>query len=206
MNIFELFPTPVYKFSLSNHKKYKEKIMKPLLEKYNSNTPTSAFWASGCNSCQIDLRELNLDLHDVYDEIMEGFKKYLDYLEVQADRSFSIMESWFNVHTYEMYQEEHGHMPNFISGTYYIQFDPEKDNALTFLNNNKEFIYSAWSMNIPVSRSTLNNSIQLDVKEGDVLLFPSTLHHLVLRSKQKHDNLRITNSFNIVPFAPRMNR
>tara|TARA_R100000231_G_scaffold10198_1_gene12492 strand:+ start:184 stop:795 length:612 start_codon:yes stop_codon:yes gene_type:complete len=203
LSIVELFPTPVYKFSLSNHKEYKEKIMKPLLEKYNSNITTSTIWTSGCNSWQINLRELNLDMQDVYGEIMEGFKKYIDYLQVTANKTFSIMESWFNVHTYDMYQEEHGHMPNFVSGTYYIQFDPEKDNALTFLNNNKEFIYSAWSMDVPVSRPTLYHSIELDVEEGDVLLFPSTLHHMVLKAKQKHDNLRITNSFNIVPINQR---
>ena len=206
MDIIELFPTPVYKFSLSNHKKYKEKIIEPLLEKYNSNTPTSTIWTSGCNSWQLDARNLDLDLQDVYGEIMEGFKKFIDYLEIKTDKTFSMIDSWFNVHTYEMYQEEHGHMPSFISGTYYIQFDAEKDNALTFLNNNKEFIYSAWSMNVPVSRSTLNNKVQLNVEEGDVLLFPSTLHHMVLKSKQKHDNLRITNSFNIIPFTPTMNR
>tara|TARA_Y100001937_G_scaffold10114_1_gene12405 strand:+ start:455 stop:1066 length:612 start_codon:yes stop_codon:yes gene_type:complete len=203
LSIVELFPTPVYKFSLSNHKKYKEKIIKPLLEKYNNNVSTSTAWTSGCNSWQLDAINLNLDFSDVYSEIMEGFKEYLDYLKVTAANTFGIIESWFNVHTYEMYQEEHGHMPNFISGTYYIQFDPEKDKALTFLNNNKEFIYSAWSMGVPVSRSTLNHSVELDVKEGDVLLFPSTLHHMVLKAKEKHDNLRITNSFNIVPINQR---
>ena len=204
MNIFELFPTPVYKFSLSNHKEYKEKITKTLLEKYEDNAQTSIPWTGNCNSWQIDLGELNLNMQDVYGEIMEGFKKYLDYLEVKADRSFSMIDSWFNVHTHEMYQEEHGHMPAFISGTYYIQFDKEKDNSLYFLSNNKEFIYSAWSMNVPVSRMNLDNKIQLDVEEGDVLLFPSTLHHNVPKSKVKHDNLRITNSFNIIPFNPTM--
>lgn len=179
MTLFKLFPIPVYKFSLAGHETYKNKLIEPIVKKYTDNPNSICDWARHCDSWQVGVDDLGLDLKDLYVEIMEGCRKYLT--EVQASGTFKIIESWFNVHTSDMYQEVHNHIPAFISGTYYIQFDKDKDNSLTFVSNNTDSV----------------DLKQLDVDEGDVILFPSTLRHMVNKAKEPHDNLRITNSFNI---------
>ena len=195
--LFNLFPTPVYKFSLTGHKTYKEKLIKPIIKKYKDNPDSTFDWARNCNTWQIDAHAINTNLNDVYDEIMKGCTEYLE--ELKASGNFGIMDSWFNVHTSDMYQELHDHLPAFISGTYYIKFDKEKDSPLTFVSNNTQFTDVARVMNVPLG---LSEWMQLDVNEGDVLLFPSTLRHMVIKAKVPHNNLRITNSFNIRPFIP----
>ena len=195
--LFNLFPTPVYKFPLAGHKKYKEKLVKPIVKKYKDNSAPSFDWAVNCNTWQIDAHEINTDLKDLYEEIMKGCMEYLEKLKTSGN--FAIIDSWFNVHTSDMYQEIHDHLPAFISGTYYIQFDKKKDNALTFISGNTVFTDVSRAIGAPLG---LSNNIQLDVEEGDVLLFPSTLRHMVIKAKVPHNNLRITNSFNLRPFIP----
>ena len=199
--LFNLFPTPVYKFPLAGHKKYKEKLVKPIVKKYKENPDTTFDWAVNCNTWQIDARGINTKLDDVYDEIMKGCMEYLE--ELKASGNFAIMDSWFNVHTSDMYQEVHHHLPAFISGTYYIKFDKEKDSPLTFMSSNTSFTDVARAIEVPIE---MRDYVQLDVDEGDVLLFPSTLRHMVIKAKVPHDNLRVTNSFNLRPFIPNQGR
>ena len=198
MSIVHLFPTPVYKFSLTKHEVYKERLVNRLKQIFKDEPNRPAEWAVNCYSWQIEAHELDIDIRDLYDEIMSNLMKYVDYLQIGKDSYFQIFESWFNVHRHDMYQEEHGHMPSFVSGIYYLQFDKQKDQPVTFLSPDKTFLYSASTQNLPITNPQLSAKYQLDIDEGDVILFPSTLHHMVLKSKS-HDQLRITNSFNIAP-------
>ena len=199
MSIIHLFPTPVYKFALAGHATYKKRLVKLLEQKFLSKSNKSAEWARCCNSWQIQAYDLDIQLQDMYEEIMKDVMKYIQYLQVNRPSYYTIFDSWFNVHTFDMYQEEHGHMPAFLSGIYYLQFDKEKDNSVYFLSPDKTFLYSSWAQGLPIINPELRTRTQLeDVNEGDVILFPSSLHHMVVKSKP-HDQLRITNSFNIAP-------
>ena len=197
--MINLFPTPVYKFSLTGHETYKNKFIKPILKKYRENPASTFDWAANCNSWQVKADDINIDLTDICKEIMQGCKQYL--IELEAVGHFKIWGNWFNVHTSDMYQEVHDHVPSFISGTYYLQFDKEKDNPLTFVSDNSSFTNMALAMGIPIKE---HKYVKLDVDEGDVLLFPSTLRHMVTKAKEPHTTLRITNSFNIRAFTPQL--
>tara|TARA_B000000557_G_scaffold177282_1_gene144470 strand:+ start:448 stop:1059 length:612 start_codon:yes stop_codon:yes gene_type:complete len=200
MSISNLFPTPVYKFSLAGHETYKKRLVKVLEQKFKDDPDSKAGFSKLCNTWQCHHSEVGVNLKDIYNEIIAEAMKYINQLTKHT--YYTIADSWFNVHTSDMYQEVHEHTPSFISGNYYIQFDPEKDKSIIFINENKTFLYSSWAMNLPITKPELFSKYQLpDVKEGDVVLFPSTLNHMVAKS-EPHNQLRITNSFNIMPISP----
>ena len=201
MSIVHLFPTPVWKFSLSKHDIYKRRLVRNLEHDFKTRPNLKASWAGLCNTWQCHMDDVSVPLNDLYDEIMAEVMKFIQHLGVGKSSYYKIVNSWFNVHTHDMYQEVHEHLPSFISGNYYLQFDPKKDKSLVFVNENKSFFYSSWAMDLPIMNPELMGKFQIpDIKEGDVLLFPATLNHFVPKS-DPHDQLRITNSFNILPVA-----
>ena len=97
------------------------------------------------------MNEVTVPLKDLYDDIMAEVMKFIEYIGVSQGSYYKINDSWFNVHTHDMYQEVHGHLPSFISGNYYIQFDPEKDKSLVFMNENQSFFYFPCYLNFSTS-------------------------------------------------------
>ena len=101
-----------------------------------------------------------------------------------------------------MYIEQHEHFPSIISGIYYLQLDDTNDYPATFVNPftkdldrcNAKGIEFAAQCDALRSHTFPN---YLNIKEGDVVLFPSYLSHLVRRSRSVHDNLRISYAFNV---------
>ena len=202
MNAIHLFPTPVWKFSLSKHEEYKRRLVGNLEHTFKTRPDLKARWSTLCHTWQCYINDVNVPLKDLYDDIMAEVMKFIEYIGVAESSYYKIGESWFNVHTHDMHQEVHNHPPSFISGVYYLQFDPKKDKSVIFMNENQSFFYSSFAMGLPINNPPLMSHCQIpDIKEGDVLLFPSTLNHFVPKS-EPHDQLRITNSFNIMPVPP----
>ena len=100
---------------------------------------------------------------------------------------------------------EHGHNGSIISGIYYFQFNNKTDNPVSFVNPLKYELESWVAMNNweiePNNKFLVEDTtsrIDLHIKEGSVVLFPSYLKHFVPEGLEATDDLRITYTFNVI--------
>jgi uncharacterized protein (TIGR02466 family) len=136
----------------------------------------------------LDIRDTQLDNMCV---------QYTNYLSGNKLLSFS-RKSWFGVHNPEMHIQSHAHYGALFSGVYYMQYDPEYDYPTTFTSPIQNEIEN-WDGGRfePNNEHTIPSTFPnyFNIKEGDVLLFPSWLSHYVPRSKEGAKK-RITFVFN----------
>ena len=200
-DLFTLFPTPVYRVALSRHAEFKKRMVPKILENFKKEPNKKAPWANLCHTWQLTLNEIDTkDLVYIQRDLDIAIDQYFSFLNIPPVK-YEIA-GWINVHDSTMYQEVHNHVPAMISGIYYVQFDKDKDNQVLFRNPNTCFDTMMTALDSPLGNPMLGlHSGCLDnfiIEEGDLILFPSTLEHLVPKSQQ-HDQLRITLSFNVTP-------
>ena len=195
-----LFPTPVVIADIERHKEYKEKAL-PLLEKKFKDSPNQiAPYALMEHTWTTYEKDDGLNIWD------EQFEKlvydYINYMNGSPIDWKIHVDSWFNVHDSNMYMEQHHHGGSIISGIYYLQLDKDKDFPATFLNPSEQQIERWQSKDCDFSpameglfASTFPN--YLNLKEGQLILFPSYLLHFVKRSRHQHNKLRVSYAFNI---------
>ena len=200
-DLFTLFPTPIYKVGLSQHEEFKKIYVPKLTELFKKEPDRKASWAEYCHTWQLDINDTDDDnFACIREELGAAIKQYCQFLNISSNCK---MTGWFNVHDSNMYQEIHNHVPSIISGIYYIQFDKFKDSQVIFRNPSETFYGLMSGAKVPLQNPLLApHSGFIDdfiIEEGDLILFPGSLNHLVPKSKQPHDQLRITFSFNIYP-------
>ena len=127
-----------------------------------------------------------------------GKKNYLTQLKF-VGFSYSI-ESWFNIYGKQQYQERHGHHAALLSGMVVLNYDPDQHTAVRFFSPWSEyarvfekFETQAYGMNF------LNDNHGLEMENGYVYIWPSSLNHLVPPQPNKLKDLRITFTFNVNP-------
>ena len=112
-------------------------------------------------------------------------------------------DAWLNKGNANSFLPIHSHDNSYISGTYYVNFDPKKHQPLTFINDRS---YSYAMRNLPTIAipSDTNNptqfnlpKIQLPCSESTVLFWRSHLKH-GFTGKNEHPD-RTTLSFNLIP-------
>ena len=204
-DLFPLFPTPVYKVALSKHTEFKKRFVPKLLEKYKKEPNKKAPWANLCHTWQINLEEIDTkDFTYIEEDLNAAIKHYLSLLNISSFKSE--LSGWFNVHNSDMYQELHNHIPAILSGIYYVQFDKHKDSQVLFKHPNDIFnaVINSHGLSMDNPNLGLHDGYHnyFSIEEGDLLLFPGSLDHLVPKSKQQHDQLRVTLSFNVTPTRP----
>tara|TARA_R100000388_G_C7189578_1_gene132826 strand:+ start:103 stop:750 length:648 start_codon:yes stop_codon:yes gene_type:complete len=202
--LFTLFPTPVYKVGLSNHQEFKKKCVPKLTELFKQEPDKKAKWATMCHTWQAGFNDITPNYFEcIQKEIDVAIEQYFGFLRLppfQYEKT-----GWFNVHDSEMYQEVHNHIPAILSGIYYIQFDKTKDSQVVFRNPSETFLALMAGSKVPINNPMLLQHTLFDdsfiIEEGDLILFPASLNHLVPKAKQTHDQLRITLSFNVTPIT-----
>ena len=76
--LFTLFPTPVYRFSVAGHRKFKQTIVPKLLDTFKKEPNRKAPWAKLCNTWQIHLEEINpKDFEIISADIQLAIETYL---------------------------------------------------------------------------------------------------------------------------------
>ena len=116
-------------------------------------------------------------------------------------REILITDAWINIGSKNATLQTHLHSNSYLSGNYFVNFDPEKHSLLTFYNDRlmhgtgrHPFISVS-----PRNKKTIFNTpdISLGVSEGSILFWKSHLLH-GFSKPNKGDN-RVTLSFNIMP-------
>jgi len=193
--IITLFPNVIYKHKLENYQTHKDTYIPKLIEQFKDNPNQKAHWADLCNTWQ---ESGQTDMGIIHRDLIPHIHSWLDEFNYPPfDYQFV---SWFNVHTWDMYQEYHNHLggPVVLCGIYYLQIS-DKDHPVLFVSRDET--YSSHISNIgltPQHHYFQNNSKgAFNIEEGDLLLFTPDAQHLVPKAKEKHDGYRITFSFNI---------
>lgn len=124
-------------------------------------------------------------------EITSALQLYLDeIIKPKDDVKPYITQSWLNYTDENQYHHKHAHPNSFLSGVMYVNADPEKD-KITFFNDS---VYKQIKL-FPKEWNLYNaESWYFTVKPGDIVIFPSSLIHMV--EQKAGNNIRTSLAFN----------
>jgi uncharacterized protein (TIGR02466 family) len=125
-------------------------------------------------------KELDLKVEDYFDKVISPANNITPY----------ITQSWLNYTETNQYHHKHQHPNSLVSGVFYINCHKEYDKIKFFNDNYKTIKLEIKDWNIWNSESWW-----FTVKTGDVILFPSSLTHMV--ETKEGDNTRISLAFNV---------
>ena len=183
-NINGIFPTPIYICKLNRELTNKEL---SFIDKTKSD----------CNK-----NEGNITSNDNYILNNKVFKNLKEDLDLRVKDYFEkvisptdaitpyITQSWLNYTETNQYHHKHEHPNSLVSGVFYINCN-EKFDKIKFFNNKYQTIkpeikdWNIWN----------SESWWFSVKTGDVILFPSSLTHMV--ETKEGTNTRISLAFNV---------
>jgi uncharacterized protein (TIGR02466 family) len=139
------------------------------------------------------------ELKDIKEFCESQLKDYLENIEgVDTDLAgLRITQSWLNKNKPGESHHPHAHQNSYLSGVLYISC-LQNDN----ININNRLYRMCNDMKFPIKRTTIWNSVGalINVKEGDLIIFPSWVPHHVDVNETK-DVDRISLSFNTFPIG-----
>jgi len=182
--IQNLFPTPVYMSEL-NRKLNKKELL--FIDQIKSDTYKNEGNTTSNNNYILEKKQfsklkLNLDLivKDYFDKVISTRDNIKPY----------ITQSWLNYTNENQYHHSHAHPNSIISGVFYINSDDKFDKIKFFKEK-----YQTIKFKIKEWNSWNSDSWWFSVKTGDIILFPSSLTHMVENKQGK--NIRTSLSFNV---------
>ena len=183
-NINGIFPTPIYTSKLNRELTNKELsfIDKTKLDvhKNKGNTTSNDNYILNNKSFK-DLKiDLDLRVQDYFDKVISPSNSITPY----------ITQSWLNYTEINQYHHKHAHPNSLVSGVFYINCHEEHDKIKFFNDNYRTIKLEVKNWNIWNSESWW-----FPVKTGDIILFPSSLTHMV--ETKQGDNTRISLAFNV---------
>jgi uncharacterized protein (TIGR02466 family) len=179
-----IFPTPIYISKLNRELtplelKFVDKSKKDFYKNDGNITSNNNYILNEKPFVNIK-KELDLRVQDYFDKVISPANNITPY----------ITQSWLNYTETNQYHHKHAHPNSLVSGVFYINCHEEHD-KIKFFNDNYKTI------KIEVKDWNLYNSESwwFPVKTGDVILFPSSLTHMV--ETKQGDNTRISLAFNV---------
>jgi uncharacterized protein (TIGR02466 family) len=201
MSTLEIFPEAIGKYSFDYESRIKIKDLCFDIIKRNSfskNKDSNNLYHY-CNTNKENL--LNLEQFKWFEEKISTFAA--DYIEnilgYELKDGVVITDCWMNLCQNNGDQFLHNHGNSFISGTYYVNFNPDVHGKLKFQNKNMmSGMNSAPYLELTIKKNTKYNSggAIMNYNEGDVLLWQS---HLIHGYSGNNSDNRISISFNIMP-------
>ena len=179
-----IFPTPIYISKLDRNISNEELsfIDKTKLDIYNNegNTTSNDNYILNNKSFKNLKEKLDLKVQDYFDKVISPANNIKPY----------ITQSWLNYTETNQYHHKHAHPNSLVSGVFYINCHEEYD-KIKFFNDK----YSAIKLEVKDWNMWNSESWWFHVKTGDIILFPSSLTHMV--ETKQGDNTRISLAFNV---------
>ena len=182
--IFSLFSIPVYLTRLNKNLSKKElsfvNLIKNDVYKNEGNITTNDGYVLEREVFKNLKNELNLIVQDYFNTVINATNDVVPY----------ITQSWLNYTEKDQFHHRHSHPNSLVSGVVYLAANKEFDKIKFFKRNTYQVIkpqingWNEWN----------SESWWCSVSTGDVLLFPSSLTHMV--EYKKGDNTRISLAFN----------
>jgi len=179
-----IFPTPIY-FSKLNRELTNEELLfidktKLDVDKNEGNLVSNDNYILNQKDFK-DLKiELDLRVQDYFDKIICTANDITPY----------ITQSWLNYTETNQYHHKHEHPNSLVSGVFYINCD-DKFDKIKFFNNRYYIVrpqikdWNLWN----------SDTWWFSVKTGDIIMFPSSLTHMV--ETKQGTNTRISLAFNV---------
>jgi len=179
-----IFPTPIYISKLDRQLtplelKFVDKSKKDFYKNDGNITSNNNYILNEKPFSNLK-KQLDLRVKDYFDKIISTTNKITPY----------ITQSWLNYTETNQYHHKHAHPNSLISGVFYINCLEEHD-KIKFFNDN----YKTIKLEIKEYNMWNSDSWWFPVKTGDVILFPSSLTHMV--ETKQGDNTRISLAFNV---------
>jgi uncharacterized protein (TIGR02466 family) len=183
-NINVIFPTPVYSSKLNRKLNKKELTFidktKSDCNKNEGNITSNDNYILN-NKIFKDLKtDLDLIVQDYFEKVISPTDAITPY----------ITQSWLNYTETNQYHHKHQHSNSLVSGVFYINCDKKFDKIKFFKEDYKTIKPEIKDWNIWNSETWW-----FPVKTGDVILFPSSLTHMV--ETKEGTNTRISLAFNV---------
>ena len=182
--IHNLFPTPVGLYELGRDLTTKElSFLKKQETRSNMGNTTSI------DNTILKAKELT-QLRDFIETKVSDY--FTTVYNPKHNVNLKITQSWANYTEPGQYHHKHEHPNSFVSGVFYIQADKAKDRIYFYRNGYQQIKFPPSDWNVWNSESWW-----FDVGSCDLVLFPSSLTHMV--PTVESDQTRISLSFNTFP-------
>lgn len=183
-NINGIFPTPIYISKLNRdltplELKFVDKNKKDFYKNDGNITSNNNYILNEKPFANIK-KELDLRVQDYFDKVISPANNIIPY----------ITQSWLNYTETNQYHHKHAHSNSLVSGVFYINCDDKFDKIKFFNDGYKTIKFEIKTWNIWNSESWW-----FSVKTGDIILFPSSLTHMV--ETKEGTNTRISLAFNV---------
>jgi len=179
-----IFPTPIYISKLNRELTNKELsfIDKTKLDVYKNegNTTSNDNYILNQKTFKNLKEELDLRVQDYFDKVISPSNNITPY----------ITQSWLNYTETNQYHHKHQHPNSLVSGVFYINCNEEFDKIKFYKEKYQTIKPEVKDWNIWNSETWW-----FAVKTGDIILFPSSLTHMV--ETKQGDNTRISLAFNV---------
>jgi len=183
MHIEKLFTTPVLQFNLN--RQFTKEEQNVFLDNANSVNHSKTDNASSHVSTDKDVLNDNR-MSEIKSFINQSIFKYKnDIMKVKSNCELYITESWIVYLNNGESVHQHNHPNSIISGVFYCN-----DAEITFINEKRQIIWFDESEYNEFN----SNEHKMKLKQGDLILFPSTLSHCVRPIEQ--EKTRMSLSFN----------
>jgi len=182
--IHGIFPTPLIFTNIERE------FTKEELEFFDEQSKTT--YKNEGNITSLDNYLMRHDpMTTIKQEITSALQMYLDnIIKPKDDVKPYITQSWLNYTAENQHHHKHAHPNSFLSGVLYVNADPEKD-KITFFNDS---MYKQIKL-FPKEWNLYNaESWYFTVKPGDIVVFPSSLVHMV--EQKAGNNIRTSLAFN----------
>ena len=189
--VHELFSVPVIHLQFNQHHKYTDL---PVIKKKDKRP---ANWTMSVNTSYPNIVKDDdfISLHianelklDITHTIATAFK------DINISTNFNIFSFWYNIYYEHQGQEPHNHIGNinpYWCGTYY---NKNATPTIFYKEQGIRDIHLMPDWNESKLKLSFTPITKIDVKEGDILLFPPYLMHSVPEQEQ----YRVTFSFNLI--------
>jgi len=183
-NISGIFPTPIYISKLNRELTNKELSFidktKSDCNKNEGNITSNDNYILN-NKAFKDLKiDLDLIVKDYFEKVISPTDAITPY----------ITQSWLNYTETNQYHHKHHHPNSLVSGVFYINCDNKFDKIKFFNTEYKTIKPEVKNWNLWNSESWW-----FPVKTGDIIIFPSSLTHMV--ETKEGTNTRISLAFNV---------
>lgn len=199
MAIDHLFSIPIGKYELPNYQEVRDKLLPLLEDDYFDADDTNRKqddWY--CNSFQTWL------WGNGQEKLVESLYPLVDdYLLHHKFAPFSYdIESWFNIYGKQQYQDTHSHQESLLSGIVVLNYDKEQHTDLHIMNPWREYAREFEKYKLTAyNMSFIYDSTSLNMENGYVYMWPSTLQHRVPPQPNSLKDLRTTFTFNVKPIT-----
>jgi uncharacterized protein (TIGR02466 family) len=182
--INSIFPTPIYISKLNRdftplELKFVDKSKKNFT-KNDGNITSKNNYILNEKPFENIKKELDLRVKDYFKKVISSTDKIIPY----------ITQSWLNYTETNQYHHKHAHPNSLVSGVFYINCHKELDKIKFFNDKYKTIKLETKDWNLYNSESWW-----FTVKTGDIIMFPSSLTHMV--ETKEGTNTRISLAFNV---------